>query len=213
MEPSPHTAKFVPSDRARRIVQLLAIGGFSVIAVGIGIEPVRTWTNLLLAGFYLLGIGVSATLIISFIYVTNAGWAAAIRRVPEALTQNVYAGGLWMLIMLAGVHSIYEWSHAEVVASDPILQAKEAWLNVPFFALRTAIYVTLWAFLTAMIVRTSRQQDASGDASLTTRNRKLSGAFIVVFALTFWIASMDWIMSLEPQIRVFWAREGLALAF
>ena len=50
-----------------------------------------------------------------------------------------------------------------------------------------------------LIVRTSRAQDFSGEARLTRRNVRLSVAFIVIFALSFWLASFDWIMSLEPH--------------
>ena len=48
-------------------------------------------------------------------------------------------------------------------------------------------------------MRTSRAQDRSGAAALTSRNVRLSVAFVIVFALSFWLASVDWIMSLEPD--------------
>jgi hypothetical protein len=48
-------------------------------------------------------------------------------------------------------------------------------------------------------VRTSRRQDSDGDAAHTRRNARLSVIFILAFAVTFWLASFDWIMSLEPH--------------
>jgi hypothetical protein len=49
------------------------------------------------------------------------------------------------------------------------------------------------------IVRNSRRQDRTGDPALTARNIRLSAAFLVVFGVTFWLASDDWLMSLEPN--------------
>ena len=49
------------------------------------------------------------------------------------------------------------------------------------------------------IVRQSRQQDVDGKIRRTLLNRRLSALFIAVFGVTFWLASFDWIMSLEPH--------------
>lgn len=183
------------------IRSLLAViaAGVVVVLAGVVVAPERTWPNVLLSAYYLLGLGLAGTLFIAFLYITNAGWGAAIKRVPEAISANVYSGGLLMLVILLGIHYLYEWSHVEVVASDPILQAKSGWLNVPFFSIRTVGYLALWSGCTWMIVRTSRRQDETGASGLTVLNRRYSAIFLVTFGLTFWIASMDWIMSIEPH--------------
>lgn len=193
----PVTTEFSPG--ALRMFLLLVALGAAVVAGGLVLDPQRIWPNLLLAGFYVVGVGLAAGLLVAFSHISNAGWLTAIRRVPEAMASNVYVGGLWMILLLAGVHSLYEWSHADAVAADELLQKKEFWLNVPFFSVRTVVYVALWSLCTYLLVRTSRQQDETGDVGLTLRNRSIAAVFTVVFTLTFWIASMDWIMSLEPH--------------
>lgn len=117
------------------------------------LDPRRIWPNLLLAGFYVVGVGLAAGLLVTFSHISNAGWLTAIRRVPEAMASNVYVGGLWMILLLIGVHSLYEWSHADAVAADELLQKKEFWLNVPFFSVRTVVYVALWSLCTYLLVR------------------------------------------------------------
>ncbi|MEX2116893.1 MAG: hypothetical protein WEB37_08395 [Bacteroidota bacterium] len=180
-------------------LSLLAGGGMAAVVLGLFVEPQRTLASSLLTAYYVLGIGMGGALFISLVSVSNAGWATAFRRVPEALTANIYAGGILMILLLPAVHELYEWSHADVVAVDPILRSKSGWLNVPFFSVRTVLYVTLWSFLAALLVRTSRLQDRTGAVELTARNRRYAGFFIVAFMLTFWMASMDWLMSLEPH--------------
>ena len=49
------------------------------------------------------------------------------------------------------------------------------------------------------IVPTSRRQDGDGSAIHTHRNVRLSVTFLIIFALTFWLASVDWVMLLEPH--------------
>jgi hypothetical protein len=73
------------------------------------------------------------------------------------------------------------------------------WLARPFFLARSVVYFAAWMLLARAIVRCSRAQDHDGDLAHTRRNVRLSLAFILVFAVTFWLASFDWIMSLEPQ--------------
>jgi len=187
------------SRRTLLVVVLLGVAGAAVVATGLVVEPQRIWPNLLLAGFYVTGIGLAAGLLVAFSSISNAGWLTAIRRVPEAIASNVYVGGLWMILLLAGIHSLYEWSHVDAVAADELLQKKQFWLNVPFFSIRTIAYGALWSLCTYLLVRTSRRQDETGEISLTLRNRSIAAVFTVVFTLTFWIASMDWIMSLEPH--------------
>lgn len=195
--PVPVTTEFPPGTL--RIFLTLLLAGSAVVAAGLVLEPHRIWPNLLLAGFYVVGVGLAAGLLVALSYISNAGWLTAIRRVPEAMASNVYVGGLWMILLLVGAHSLYEWSHADVVAADELLQKKQFLLNVPFFSVRSIAYVVLWSVCTSLLVRTSLRQDETGDVGLTLQNRSIAAVFTVVFTLTFWIASMDWIMSLEPH--------------
>jgi hypothetical protein len=178
---------------------LLTIISGVVSLVGIIFVPERAWANLLLANYYLLGLGLAAIIFIAMMYVSNAGWATAIRRVPEAMTSVIPLAAFVMLLLMFGIHHLYEWSHPDVVAHDHLLQEKTAWLNVPFFVVRTIIYLALWTSFAMYIVKLSRKQDTNGNIKSYTRSKTASAIFLVVFAITFSLASMDWIMSLEPH--------------
>ncbi|MEO8168581.1 MAG: hypothetical protein ABI623_10050, partial [bacterium] len=79
------------------------------------------------------------------------------------------------------------------------IEDQAGWLNVPFFIVRAIAYLAIWMVFAFAMVKASRRQDLNGDLRYTLRNRKLSAAFLIVFGLTFTLASMDWIMSLEPR--------------
>jgi hypothetical protein len=98
-----------------------------------------------------------------------------------------------------GMHSLYEWSHPEIVANDPVLQAKALYLNVPFFLLRALIYFALWIGLSYRLNRLSVMQDESANPALVRTFQLWSAPGILVYVLTLTFASIDWVMSLEPH--------------
>ena len=176
-------------------IQLTALG---VVLLGIAIAPERTWPNVLLAATYFVGLGLAGMLFLSFHYLTTAGWSVCVKRVAEALASTLPVAAVLILFSLGGIGVLYEWSHAEVVAADPILQGKAGWLNVPFFIGRSVLYLVVWLLFYRAMVRTSRRQDETGGLAPNRKSAVLSAAFMAAFIVTFSLASFDWLMSLQP---------------
>ena len=76
---------------------------------------------------------------------------------------------------------------------------KQAWLSYPFFLGRAVVFLAVWLLFSWSIRRNSERQDQRSGMALTRNNIRLSVAFLVVFGVTFWLATTDWIMSLEPH--------------
>jgi hypothetical protein len=172
----------------------MAVGALS-LAGGLAFAPERVWPSLLLLSVYLLGLGLAGAFFIALEYVTGATWSIAFRRVPEAMTSLLPVGAAGIALVLLGGTSLYPWS------SNPesLHGFKATWLARPFVLLRAAVYLSLWLALASALVRASRHQDKDGDFAHTIRNRKLSAVFMMVFGVTFWLASMDWIMTLDAH--------------
>jgi hypothetical protein len=183
----------------RRGLVAVGVAGVLVTALGLLVNPARAWPNVLLAAFLALGLALGGLLFVAFAFVTKAGWSVAVRRVPEAMAATLPVGIAAMVVALLGAPWLYEWSHADAVAADHLLQEKSAWLNVPFFASRAVLCFVVWLGFAAVILRLSRRQDERGDFRPTRRNVVWSTLFLVAFALTFSAAAFDWIMSLEPH--------------
>ncbi len=183
----------------KRNLAIVVATGLTITVAGLLLSPEATWPNLLLASYYLLSLGVAGAVFMALLYVSNAAWGTALRRVPEAMTAVLPVASVAMLIVMLGIDVLYEWSDDTLVANDHFLHAKAGWLNTPFFIVRTALYLGIWLAFAMMLVRLSQRQDATGQIDLTLRNKKISAGFLVVFAVTFTLASMDWIMSLEPK--------------
>ena len=94
---------------------------------------------------------------------------------------------------------LYQWTSAEAVDKDPILQHKAIYLNVPAFLGRAGAYFAIWLLLAYFLNRWSRQRDQSDDPRLAVRLRCLSGPGLVLYGLTMTFATVDWVMSLQPH--------------
>ena len=182
-----------------RLAKVFVAVGCLTLIVGLFSAPRQTWGNLLLVSYYLLGLGLGGMLFVTLQYVTGAGWAVAIRRLPEALADLAPVAAAGIMAVLVIYPALYPWTDAVSDGRHASAAFKQLWLDRPFFLSRAAIYLALLMFLMRAIVRASVKQDYDGDVRHTFTGRRLSAAFLVVFGLTCWLSSVDWIMSLEPE--------------
>lgn len=180
----------------QRLGSWLAVAGAAVLAAGAMLSPMRASANALLAGWALTGLGLAGAFFVALAYATDATWTAAFRRVPESMTRVLPAAGVVLAVAFLLRPSLYPWTLEPVGAPGSFTRV---WLAMPFFLARAAVYFGAWVLLAAALVRNSRRQDADGNIAWTRRNIRLSAAFLVVFALTCFLASVDWIMSLTPH--------------
>lgn len=176
----------------------MAVGGVTFVA-GALLAPGRTWANLLLVSFYLLGLGLAGAVFVAIQCVTGAGWDVAFRRVPEAMSGVLPVAASTFLLVLIVSPQLYPWFGELQHETNPALWFKRLWLSPALFFARSVVYLLVWIAFSYAIVRRSRRQDADADVSHTRKNARLSAGFLVAFGLTFWLASFDWIMSLEPH--------------
>lgn len=148
----------------------------------------RSWGILLAGGYGLLGIGLGCAVWLALFAVTGARWSDAVRPAAERLTKLLPAGALVLILTLLAAPDLYPWTHDHGRDGSPF---RNLWLSQPFFFLRAIAYLALWHGLTFALVRASRRRSAELP--------RLSAVFLVAFAITFWLASVDWIMSLEPN--------------
>jgi hypothetical protein len=185
-----HTSSGLPRNMVFAIAGLV---GLSCVAFLFGADgdTQRIWANLLVVTYGLLGLGLGAVVLLALLFVTGARWSDGIRPALERLAQLLPVGGVGVAVVLVAAPSLYTWQ-GQVGENSSGFQA--FWLSRRFFLLRAFIYLALWLGLGHFLVRASQQKAGPADG----RNR-LAAAFLVVFAITCWLASVDWIMSLEPK--------------
>jgi hypothetical protein len=190
--------------------------GLGVIGLGYGFltDTHRTWANLLMNNYYFLSLALGASFFFSLQYITQSGWSAMFRRVPEALMAYIPYAAIIMLVMFFGLHDIYHWSHPDLVANDELLAHKSPYLNIPFFMIRVVIFFAAWILLTRYLRKLSLQEDQIGGTAMFEKMEFWSKVFIFVLALSFSMASFDWIMSIDAHwFSTIFAFKNFAAAF
>jgi hypothetical protein len=191
--------EFKPSPARMRSLLVTALLGALVFVVGLFVAPERAWSGYLMAFVYFVELGLAGGLFLSILTLSSARWATALRRVPEAMTTSLPYAFVLGLLLMGGVSTLYEWSHSSIVAADPLLQGKASYLNGGFFFVRLVVYFVLWIWLTRAMVRISRLQDQGDSAALARARFRYAALFLPVFGLSFSLASVDWVQSLEPH--------------
>jgi hypothetical protein len=133
-------------------------------------------------------------------YLTGGAWGIAIRRELEAATRTLWLTALAFVPLVFGMHRLYEWTHADAVAHDELLQKKAFYLNTPFWVARTVVAFAAWMLIAYFLNKWSREQDTHPDHKAIDRKLQLlSGGGLVAYAVTTTFTSVDWVMSLEPH--------------
>ena len=180
---------------------IVGVLGIIVWAMGLGVGGTREtfFQSYLYAYLFWIGIPLGSFSILLLHHTVGGFWGVAIRRMLESAALTIPLMALLFLPIIIAMPDLYEWSRPEVVAHDPIIQKKVAYLNVPFFIGRTVFYFLFWAGVGWLLVKWSKDQDTSDDPSIVKKFRTIAPISIVVYVLTMTFAAVDWGMSLEPH--------------
>lgn len=211
------------TNRTRNITfGLMAIGLITIIAGFILDHPegaeedyhhMRVWANLLVNGWFFLGIGLLATFFMAIQYVAEVAWSVAVKRVYEAVSSYLIVGAVIIgLILLAGqfhMHHLYHWMNPEVYkefledgktpnpAYDEIIAGKQGYFATWFFWLRTIVYLVVWVIFQRGFIKRSVEQDLQGGTAIHFKQMGKAAVFLVFFAVTSSTSAWDWMMSLD----------------
>lgn len=183
-------------DRYQRMALMVGLVCLALSAVGAFFDLQQFFRSYLLAYVYCISFALGALGVTMLHNVVGGRWGAVIRRFLAAGRSTLPLMLLLVIPLLVGIPQLYEWSHADVVAHDKVLQHKAGYLNTPFFIVRTVIYFAVWLGLWMLLTR--RNVDEV-DPREQARARFISAPGLIVFMFTVTFASVDWIMSLEPH--------------
>lgn len=183
----------------------LALGAASLGAIacvlGAWIEPRRAAMAYLAAYAAVLTTVVGALCTIMIAHLTGATWFIVLRRRAEDVVAALPLLVVLFVPVVLAIGVLYPWAAPHGIADAAALgrvAAKRAYLNVPFFVVRAAVYLGTWVVLGELLRRWSLRQDVTGDPELTGRVRAISAIGCIATGLTLTFASFDWLMSLSP---------------
>jgi len=223
------------SKRARGIsMALIVLGAVGTLAGVLGDGAghfQRTWSNLLINGFFFTGITLGALFFIALQNATETGWTVLLKRVFEGILGFLPIGaGILVIVFVAGsthLHHIYHWMddtlyHQYMVGEgdaaryvdaplegavvnpnfDSIMAGKRAFLNLPFFWLRTLVYLGVFIVFARWFRRKSLELDHKSGEELVRAHKLMyrrGALFLVFFAVFSSTLAWDWLMSIDAH--------------
>ena len=183
--------------------------GLALSLVEFLFKPTQFYQSYLMAYMFCLGITLGALALGMVHQLSGGAWGIVIRRPIGAATRLLPLMTALFLPVVIGMNNLYPWTHPSTVAGDELLQLKRAYLNVPFFLLRAAIYFAAWNAISYWLNKWAVEQDRTAEPRFTRRMKMLSGPGLGLFVLTTTFASIDWVMSLDPE----WSSTMFGLLF
>ncbi len=186
-------------DRLRRPSLVVGLVGLVACAVGAFLAPDAFFRGYLFAYIFFAGLTLGCLAVAMLHHLTGGAWGIPIRRPLESGTRTLPLVAVLFLPIAFGIKHLYSWSRPGAASSDPLLAAKAAYLNVPFFLARAVFYFAVWIGIAYFLNRWSLEQDHSGSPATSRKLQLLSAGGLVAYGLTMTFASIDWVMSLEPH--------------
>jgi len=186
-------------NKISKIAFIVGAIGFGLSALGYFTQPKEFAFAYLPAWLFWFGITVGSFPLIMIHHLTLGGWGFAIRRIQENFLKALPVCMVLFIPIGLCMHSLYEWTHVEHVAHDPVLQAKALFLNMPFFWVRFVLYFVIWILVAAKLRKHSDIQDNDPSLSIAKKLSGWGGGGLIIYALTITFAIIDWVMSIEPH--------------
>ena len=193
-----NNSQFKIPNKLTTISLILIVIGIGAAVFGFINNPLRTWANYLICNYFFISLVIGATFFAALQRIAQAGWSAMFERIPSAMSCYLpYAAGFTLVLILFGSHHLYQWMNSDLLKTDELLRHKSAFLNSTFFSIRAVIILGSWIFFTRLLRKFSLTEDQVGGTENFKKSEFFSRVYLFVLALTFSLASYDWIMSID----------------
>jgi hypothetical protein len=188
-------------DTLRRAAFITGIAAAALSVVGLLTDSTQFFQSYLFGYIFWMNVSLGCLGVLLPHHLVSGRWGFSVQRFLEAGTMTIPLMAVLFLPVLAGMSKIYPWMQetAKTTESVLVLHGKENYLNLPFFTVRAAAYFIIWILLASLARQWSGRQDETTDPSWTRRLKILSAPGVILYVLTATFASIDWVMSLEPE--------------
>ncbi len=194
-------------DKIQRRSLIIGVVAAVLCVVGALLNPSQFLRSYLLGFMFWMGISLGCMAILMLQHLSGGRWGLVVRRQLESAARNIPLMALFFLPLLLGVRQLYPWANQAMLQGNEALrhavEHKRLYLNWPFFGLRAVVYFAGWSAIAYTLHRWSLMEDREESRevrrAIRGRFQGLSGAGLIFYGMTITFASIDWVMSLDPQ--------------
>jgi hypothetical protein len=172
---------------------LVAMGAVSFLGALAGGAGTHAWAVFLVNLLFWSGLSAAGPAIAGILELTEARWAVRLRRIATTTVAFMPVSFVLFLLLLVGMRTLYPW------VTVPIPK-KAAWLNVPFFVLRTVIGVGALYWVSVQFARAVHGSPAgAAQEPGRTERARLAVVLLFLFVIVGSLLGYDLVMSLDPH--------------
>ena len=123
-----------------RVLQLMVLVGVVSFFVTLFRDPGLAWKSYVVNWNYFTSIAMGGVMVAAVTWMVKAKWNWSVRRIHQSFAAYLPIAFVLFLPMLLNLREDY-FPWIEMMAHDPIVQKKAAWLNVPFLLSRNLVGV------------------------------------------------------------------------
>ncbi len=206
-------------NKIRNVLLLVAVVGWAASAYGWAADGYNFYGSYLVNFMFWLTIGWGAAFFVAVQHITTAAWSVTVRRIMENVMITLPVMAFLFIPVAVGIPTLYEWAQPGYfdIEHNPNLQFKALFFSAPLYVARVVTYFFVWSALAVVLYQNSVAQDQGPSEEARRNLRWWSAPGVLVLTATVTMASVDWIMSLDPHwystIFGIYVFSGGALAF
>ncbi len=172
---------------------LAALGAIAFVLGAASADASRAWSMYLVNLVFWSGLAVTGPAIAGMMQLTEARWSPSVRSLALTTAGFLPVSFVLLLVLFTGRAVLYPW----VTTPIPV---KAAWLNTPFFWLRTlALAAALFAVCFMFVAALVRQPGPVTDPGERARRNRLAVILLMLWVVTVSLWGFDLVMSLDPH--------------
>jgi hypothetical protein len=199
----------LPSElvEAREVFAIVGLAGLAICAIAwiamffIGnrwpIGATGFYKGYLFAWIFCTGISLGAMAAVMIHHLTGGNWGYFVQRFGEAAANVLPLMFVLFIPILFGLRRLYPW--ADPNDHHAVVVHRRDYMNPAFFSCRFVVYFALWISIAWLLRTLSLSHDRTASKRTEDQLRRVSAAGLVIYFVSMFLASVDWIMSLQPD--------------
>jgi len=172
---------------------LVALGALSFVVAMASGSATHAWAVFLVNLLFWSGLSAAGPAIAGIFELTDARWAVRLRRIATTTVAFMPFSFVLFILLMLGLRALYPW------VSVPIPK-KAAWLNVPFFVLRTIVGVAALYWVSVRFAKAVHRSTAgAGEEPGRSERACLAVWLLFLFVIVGSLLGYDLIMSLDAH--------------